>query len=267
MRFTVMASENSAHQKAHQLAMIEGLRANGIAAIASPNRAVANTDLIVCWGWRIAEPLVRAGKKVLIMERGYIGDRFKYSSLAWNGLNGYGRFAEIDDGGKRFSEVAELKPWKQDGDFVLVMGQVPGDQSLKGKSLIPWYEKVINEASTHYDMPVFFRAHPLAYKRGTFPPPRGAGVVNCSLELALEKAAVVVTFNSNSGVDAAISGTPVVAYDEGSMAWPVSTHNVLEISRPCRENWAYKLAWKQWTIEEIKSGLALSYLIKEVPNG
>jgi hypothetical protein len=67
-------------------------------------------------------------------------------------------------------------------------------------------------------------------------------------------AGLVVTFNSNTGVDAALFGRPVIAMDEGSMAWPVAGHQVTEIVMPDRSAWAARLAWCQWTMDEMRSG-------------
>jgi len=80
------------------------------------------------------------------------------------------------------------------------------------------------------------------------------------IEKDLEAARYAVTFNSNSGVDAALAGVPVVAMDEGSMAWQVAGHRIGEIVFPDREKWAHDLAFAQWDVEEITSGEAWEHL-------
>lgn len=267
MRFTVMANPSSKHQADHQVAITEGLTSLGCEVTRSTNRHCAQTKNVVCWGWRLGRELRSAGHNVLVCERGYLGNRFEWTSLAWNGLNGYGTFPEIDDGGKRFSRIAELKPWKEDGAFILIMGQVPGDQSLRGKCLASWYEETAASAADHYDFPVFFRAHPLAYRKGNHPKPKGITELKCDLDVALEDAALVVTYNSNSAVDALLAGVPAVSYDKGSMAWCVTGHKVTDVVRPAREKWAHQLAWKQWSLEEISSGFALKHLLQVHANG
>lgn len=65
----------------------------------------------------------------------------------------------------------------------------------------------------------------------------------------------VVTFNSNTGVEASFAGVPTIATDIGSMAYEVASHSVAEmLRRPDRETWAARLAWKQWRREEMASG-------------
>jgi hypothetical protein len=87
--------------------------------------------------------------------------------------------------------------------------------------------------------------------------PPGAMDAGGNLAEALAGAAFAVTWNSNSGVDAAMAGVPVVAMDEGSMAWPVAAHDLGAVPRlPERRPWAAQLAWCQWRPEEIADGTA-----------
>lgn len=262
MRFTVIASNKSTHQVSHQSALADGLRAHGIEAKLSSG--TAETKYVACWGWRRGMALRAAGHEVLVMERGYLGDRFSWTSLAWNGLNGRGEFPDFPREDSRFSQnFAELKPWKNDGDYILILGQVPGDASLRGKKMMPWYERVAKRCAEIYGKPVHFRPHPLAKRRGGRDKIRNAAKSTGSLNDALAGAALAVTYNSNSAVDAVINGVPAIAMDHGSMAWDVAGHALDELVRPCREDWAASLAWKQWTIDEIASGDAVEPYIKK----
>lgn len=259
MKFTVVSSPRAEHQLSHQTAMIQGLRAHGHEVTANLGGPVA-TEYVACWGWRIGQRLRAEGRQVLVMERGYLGDRFAFTSLAWNGLNGRGDFPTISDP-SRFNEHFALKPWKEGGDYVLLMGQVPGDMSLRGRDLSGWYAETVLECLKKYRLPVKFRPHPLAVKKGFNKLPFGATLAEGSLEENLQNAAVVVTYNSNSGVDAVITGVPTVVADEGSMALGVASIQVGQYYRPPREQWAAELAWKQWTMDEIRSGFALEKLL------
>lgn len=266
MQFTIIASLRAAHQQAHQKALAEGLAKHGIQSTLT-HAISSRTKHVACWGWRAGAALRKKGHEVLVMERGYLGDRFAWTSLAWNGLNNRGVFGVgPNDGGERFHKHFSMLPWKQGGDYVLLMGQVPGDASLQGKNLLPWYQKMAEEATKHFGLPVKFRAHPMALKRGFRQYVKGAVRSAGSLEQDLAGAAAVITFNSNSGVDAVIGGVPAVVADPGSMAWDVASHSMVNIVRPARESWAHKLAWKQWTIDEISNGFAVKHLL-DVSNG
>jgi hypothetical protein len=215
---------------------------------------------VACWGWRLGFQLRQRGHEVLCMERGYIGDRFAWTSLAWNGLNGRGTFAPTpDDGGARFRQHhAPLKPWRDPGagGYALIAGQVPGDASLRGRDLWPWYHDRADEARSAGYEPVF-RPHPVAVARGHRHCPNDMRQHHGTLEDALAGAAVVITYNSNTGVDALLAGVPVVADNEGSMAWPLASTDVRNLVRPDRTEWAHALAWKQWQMSELADGTAL----------
>lgn len=218
---------------------------------------------VACWGWRPGSRLRLLGKEVLIMERGYIGDRFKYTSLSWNGLNGYGDFPEyLDETGERFyKHGGSIKPWREGGDYALIMGQVPNDASLRGKNLIPWYERQAAEITRIYNIPVYFRPHPDCAKRGIHQVVKGTIRSSGTLQEAFAGAAFTVCYNSNSSVDSVLAGVPCVVGDRGSMAYNMCSKQIGELIRPERERWAYSLAWKQWEESEIYSGEAVKGLL------
>lgn len=263
MKVSVVASTRSTHQVTHQEAMAEGLRKLGV-EVSLGVSADPKIKYVACWGWRLGAALRQQGHEVLVMERGYLGDRFAWTSLAWNGLNGRGTFPEYpDDGGERFRKHYTLSPWKEhQGECAVIMGQVPGDASLQGRNLTPWYEATAVLAADAYSKPVLFRNHPVAVQKGHKIQPRHTQSCIGELDEILNKAAVVITYNSNSAVDAVVAGVPAVAMDAGSMAWDVTGRNVGDLIRPDRESWAYKLAWKQWSLDEIKSGFALKRLLE-----
>lgn len=244
-----------------------GLKTHGIDAIAvSPGHNV-KTKCVACWGWKTGARLRAAGHDVLVMERGYLGDRFKWTSLAWNGLNGHAEFPKVDASCDRFINNFDLNPWRPPGDYVLIMGQVPGDASLRGRDLQSWYVDAAKVAHTVYKMPVKFRPHPEALKKGYKQNIPGVDICKLPLKDSLEFAHVVVTFNSNSAVDAVVQGVPAIAYDKGTMAWEVAGKSIGERVTPGRQLWAAALAWKQWTIEEINSGFALNNFVSRIRHG
>lgn len=243
--------------------MAQGLGKLGIEPVMNLGGPV-HTEHVAVWGWRQGRRLRDEGHEVLVMERGYLGDRFHWTSLGWNGLNGRAEFPEYpDDGGERFRKHYSLEPWKEGGEYVLLIGQVPGDASLRGHDLGQWYSDAAMKAQNAYEMPVKFREHPMAARRGINRRPAYTESSAGTLEEALAGAAVVATFNSNTAVDAVCAGVPAVAVDEGSMAWEVSAHRIGDLVRPKREAWAHRLAWRQWSIEEISSGAALKGAMKE----
>lgn len=256
MQVTVSASARAPHQLAHQAAMAQGLGVIGIEPVMNLGGPV-QTKHVACWGWRQGKQLRAAGHEVLVMERGYIGDRFEHTSLGWNGLNGHATFPDVPVTPERFDKLASLKPWKQGGDYVLILGQVPGDASLQGRDMMPLYAEWAMKAQTAYESPVQFRMHPRAAEKGYRQKVPGTEPSGGPLDDALAGALVAICWNSNSAVDAVLAGVPTVTLDKGSMAWDVTAHRIGDLHRPARETWAHRLAHKQWALDEIRSGVAL----------
>ena len=73
----------------------------------------------------------------------------------------------------------------------------------------------------------------------------------------LEDTRVMVTWCSTSAVEAVLAGVPTVAFDEYSVAWDVTSHDLIEEPwRGDREQWCYDLAYRQWTKGELAGGAA-----------
>ena len=217
-------------------------------------------DLLVIWGVRRQDIIARQkaiGGEVCVLERGYLGDRFKYSSVSFGGgLNGRGEFRGDLSDPSRFNHLFPdlLKPWRHKPEgYALIIGQVPGDMSLRHANIDAWYQQTAKALKNSGYVDVFFRSHPKANCSA----PQGIKRLEGTLQEALNGAALVITFNSNTGVEAACSGVPTIAMDQGSMAWEVAGHQVTEVITPDRESWASALAWKQWALDEMTSGYCI----------
>ncbi|WP_374374495.1 hypothetical protein [Dongia sp.] len=251
-------------------AVMEGLLRHGVQVFPVqhlhqvPPRVVnPEFRIAICWGWRRGKELQSRGYDVLLVERGYIGDRRDWTSLAWNGLNGRGDFclaAGIPalDVSRSALLGSQMQDWRsatrRRTDTIFVMGQVMGDQSLQGRDLTPWYRDVFHQARQRFGMPVLLRPHPVAIAKGRH---ASTGLPESRSTLAddLARAWAVITWNSNSAVDAVLAGVPALAVDQGSMAWDVTAHDLCGLgARPEREEWAARVAWCQWRIEELRAG-------------
>ena len=246
-------------------ALLDGFKRHGEKAEWMHQSKYRPSDLAVIWGVRF--PNIIQGQKehggdYLVLERGYFRDRMNYFSLGYNGLNGRAEFhAENSPPDRWQKHGVEIKPWKTDGKYILLMGQISGDQSLRAINVSNWYKEVIAKVRTLTDMPIFFRPHPGArqqetgldcdrYERGT-------------LEEAFGDAYCAITYNSNTGVDAAINGIPIIAIDKGAMGWDMAQHEIsLDRITPDRTQWLYDLGYKQWTPKEIANGEAWEHLKK-----
>lgn len=245
----------------HILAAIEGFKRHGLSPIIKMPGAPEPCDLAVMWGVK-KKPEMSSGQRALILERGYIGDRFSWTSMGFDGLNGLADFCNSNSPAWRFNELfsKHLKPWRgHDGDYVLVMGQVEGDASLANVRINDWYRTVALKLK-HAGIPAYFRNHPLNMHRPTIPNLPSISP-DISLEDSMRDAMWVVTYNSNSGVDAMMAGIPAVSCDEGSMIWNIGGRNpVLRPQMLDRTQWARNLAFCQWSLDEIRKGIAWDHL-------
>lgn len=251
MRACIVA--RSPHQCDWGGAFAEGLRRHG--HIAEIRRDPAPCDLLVLWGVR-READIRlqktAGGQVCILERGYIGDRFNWTSVSFGGgLNGHGEFRGPFEDGSRWDRLFApfMKDWSERKGPAVIMGQVLADMSLRGlKPLQMWSEAATELKALGWD--VRFRGHPLANGFGL----PGVDSIGGPLDEVLGRAGLVVTINSNTGVDSVLAGVPAITMDDRAMAWDVTGHSADEVVRPDRTAWARAMAWKQWSLDEMRSG-------------
>lgn len=243
----------------HVIAMRSGLARHGIGADIVAADTLIAADMAICWGWRKAAAYRRQGRDVLVMERGYLGDRFAWTSLGWNGLNGRAQWPEPGDDGERFERnFGHLRQeWRRtDEGHALIIGQVQGDAALAETDIERWYLDA-HEAMHRRGFNVVFRPHPESLKRRHDLGPLAHLTVDGTLADALSNAAVAVTWNSNAGVEAVLAGIPTITCDDGAMARPVTAHGLdAELVTPDRDDWLRRMAWRQWTMDEIASGHA-----------
>lgn len=254
MKFAVHVN-HLAHQVTHGEAVRAGLMRHGHDVVFAPTNEPVPCDVAVIWGWK-QHRVIESGVPCLVMERGYIGDRMAYTSMGWNGLNGRATFPVIDDG-SRLDRLwpGIVQPERDDaGDVVLVCGQVRGDSSIRGVDFSAWLTMALAGAEC-FGLPVLYRPHPMMLQKHA-PDFVRESVPRSTLPLAddLARAYAVVVYNSNSGVDAALADVPVIAWDEGAMAWPVASQRQWACVRGDRLAWAEALAWCQWSLDEIAAG-------------
>lgn len=242
-------------------ALMKGMRRHGVRPFIGKKWKPSDADLAVLWSWKrpdVTAAMLGSGRHVIIMERGFIQPRNEWVSLAVDGFNNRGRFAPAPDGGKRWERLFShhMKPWQTGGDYVLLIGQVPGDMALNGTDMVSWAQEQTNRL-VKLGHRVAYRPHPEL----PTPCPLGATLSTGSLAGDLSGAERVVAFSSTTAVEAVLAGIPTVVCDEGSVAYPMASHSVEDpIIRPDRTIWAHDLAWRQWSLAELASGEAWAHV-------
>ena len=141
-----------------------------------------------------------------------------------------------------------LKPWRKTGEHVLICRQGSSAGKQWGQKPNAWNDAALGRltqlpALTH--RPIRIREK---VERGSRP-----------LAEDLENAWAVVTHTSTCAVQATIAGIPVFCAPENAAA-AVGCSDLSRIEDPPmpeREDWLAALAWGQWTIDELRSGVWL----------
>lgn len=266
-KVVIYAAAGLDHQMKRAESFKRGVARHGInATISTHTSSPTPCDLAVFWGMhrskQIRDLQTKNGNDFLVMERGYVGDRFYWTSIGYGGLNGRADFCNKDSLGIRWESTfsQHMKEWNPVGEYILLTAQVVGDASLAHLNGNPNYNQIVSELRKHTKRTIYFRPHPQR------PVPCPSGAVMCphkDLNVALENAHTVVTINSNSSVDSVLAGKPCITLDIGSMAYAVTKHDFSDIENqymPDRIQWAYDLAYTQWSPEEIENGDAWEHL-------
>jgi len=176
----------------------------------------------------------------------------------------------------------EIKDWRTDGEYILVILQRPGDSSLKNLLEIHGtYEEFIshtlNKIKKYTDRPIRVRMHPLRQERQLeileqfdvkiSSNTQGAGLLEGGdgLYKDFRNAYVVVGFNSNALTESICEGIPTFSMCPSSMAWDCSNKDLKDIEDPImydRQQWLYNLGYCQWREDEIARGDPWFHLLK-----
>ncbi|MDZ4253986.1 MAG: hypothetical protein U1A72_15560 [Sulfuritalea sp.] len=140
----------------------------------------------------------------------------------------------------------EVKPWKRYGEHIVVVEQSEHFLGLVGAR--HWLLRVLDEIVQHTD-------RPLRIRRWRRDKEKAAAL----LQGDLEGAWALVTHMSAAANEALLAGVPVFVSGLCA-ASPMASGELSEIEKPRypdgREEWAAGLAGQQWTLDEIKSGIA-----------
>ena len=256
-------------------AMSKGLTAKGIDHLVT-GMEYRDCDVAVVFGigkkavpasWprgKIIKQHQELRKPVLILEKGFV-KRDQYFHIGWGGLNGRADFRNNDMPSDRWAKLdVHLKNWQVDdlSRPVVICGQVPWDASVQHSDHMKWCQETVAmlRAMTHRKL--IFRPHPMIEDRFNY----DIGGVEFSyrpIAEDLQRAHAVVTFNSNSAVEAVIQGVPVFVADKGTMVGDVANWELSDIEhpkKPPRQKWASNLAYAQWNLEEIAAGDPVEHL-------
>lgn len=218
---------------------------------------------------RILSDYRDTGRHAIYIDLGYWGRRKLsrwdgYHKLALNGRHPTSYFQARPHGPERFREFRiEIAPWRKAGRHILLIGMSAKAAGAEGLPAELWERQTVAQLRELTDRPIVYRPKP------NWPDARPiAGTVfgnEGSLAQALVDCHAVLAHHSNAAVDALLAGVPCIC-PEG-VASVLSGHKLEQIEEPPtpegREQWAWDLAWTQWSVDEIGRGRAYRYLLDE----
>lgn len=217
-------------------------------------------------------------RKLLRLGRNRYSDDYGYYRVGLNGfLQDDADFNNADSPPDRWERLSrefhlQLKPYRQAGRHVLIVGQNPGDTSLRGANIFDWMQRTIVRTREVTRRPIVVRPHPVTPEammrefEERFAQLEGVTLDHPPkqpIQALLQHCWVLLAYSSSATIDALIEGVPCITHNPANLAWPVSDHDIKMIERPTlfrREQWLYDLAYAQWSPAEMRTGRAWRHL-------
>ncbi len=217
------------------------------------------------------------GRPVIVLEVGGIkrGTTWK---VGLNGINRTGYFSSSNNDRTRADSLGLVcKPWRSNGDFILVCGQ--HDKSLQWESMprmSDWFLSTYNEIRKHSQRPILLRPHPRCrlnqIERGLInvhrQEPRKLTGTYDDFDMKFDNIWATISWSSNPGIHSIINGVPAFV-SNSSLAYPVANDIdfLQDIENPHmgdRQSWLNDYAHTEYTVDEIAKGIPLSNLLDQI---
>jgi len=243
----------------------------------------SNYDVAVIWSvlWngrmtrnkQVWEQNRKLNRPVIVLEVGGI-ERGTTWKVGLNGINRDAYFGDKDNDRTRADSLGLVcKPWRSNGDFILVCGQ--HDKSLQWQNMprmSNWFLNTYDEIRKYTQRPIVFRPHPRCrlehIERGLKnvyrQEPQHVNGTYDDFDMGFSNVWATVSYSSNPGTHSCINGVPAfvsthsLAYDVGNdIDFLYDIENPL---MPDRQQWLNDYAHTEYTIEEISQGAPLKHL-------
>lgn len=223
----------------------------------------------------------------LVCEEGAMRQLPNYKRWGWTSYkNGIGNFNNSNVDNSRWLKIQKetgirFAEWNSPGDNILIMGQLEGDSALIEmynvgyKTFDDYILDQIKQIRHYTDRPIVIRPHPLSattlyeeeklindiYKNisvsknysSTTTLNGGAG-----LQEDLNNAYCVITYSSNSCVEAIEKGIPIYTLSSTSSAYDIGHKDISQIENLDYSidisTWCNKIAYTIWNSKEIANG-------------
>jgi hypothetical protein len=166
-----------------------------------------------------------------------------------------------------------LKPWRTNGNHILICLQRHGGWSMGGLSSIDWLFNTIKLIKSNSNRPIVIRTHPGDKKIKQILKVKEKNVsmsVREKLTDDLQAAWATVVYNSSPSVASVIEGVPTFITDPNprqSQSFDVANFDLKNLENPImpdRQHWIEKLSMCHWNFEELRSGEAWKFFRKYI---
>jgi hypothetical protein len=167
-----------------------------------------------------------------------------------------------------------LKPWRTQGNHILICLQRHGGWSMGGLSVQAWLDQTIIQIRQYSrKRPILVRTHPGDKKIKSILKINHKNVhlsTNERLVDDLRNAWATVVYNSSPSVASIIEGTPAFITDplpQHSQTYEVANTDLSRLENPempDRQAWIEKISMCHWNFEELRSGEAWRFFKKYI---
>ena len=200
----------------------------------------------------------------------------KYLRYSFNGVfPATGIYCNDNPGEENWNNIRrdygmDLRPWRNNGNHIVLALQRPMGWSMRGFDLMQWLDTTFNTIRKYSDRPVRVRWHPGDWKNF----PVGADFSAYNAELSpqdrhitedLKNCWALVCHNSTPSAVAVIEGVPTFITDDPAYCQAGDVANT-DFSRledpwmPDREQWIRKLAQCHWSFADLRSGRCWNHM-------
>jgi hypothetical protein len=279
MKFNLWTNYGALNSRPVFDAFANSLLVNGHTVVYNDNSADVDVIWSVLWHGRMArnKTIWENKKPTIVLEVGGI-NRGTTWKVGLNGINRDAYFSEQNNDRSRADSLGLVcKPWRSNGDFILICGQ--HDKSLQWQdmpSISNWFLETYDEIRKHTERPIVFRPHPRCrlehIERGLKhvyrQEPVKIGGSYDDFDMGFDDVHCTISYSSNPGIHSILSGVPAFVSTH-SLAYPVANdidfiHDVEQPMMPDRQQWLNDYAHTEYTIEEISQGIPLKHLTSQL---
>jgi len=256
-----------------------GVHSLGFTCVDNSNDADVDVIWSVLFSGRMAankaiwERNTASSKPTIVLEVGGI-NRGTTWKVGLNGINRTGYFGEQNNDRTRADSLGLVcKPWRPNGDFILICGQ--HDKSWQWQNMPKmshWSMNTIHEIRKHTDRTILLRPHPRCplpgieheFKNVIRQTPIKVNGTYDDYDMRFDRIHATVSYSSNPGIHSILNGVPAFV-GTSSLAYDVGNdidfmHDIEAPLMPDRQQWLNDYAHTEWTVQEISQGIPLKQL-------